>query len=521
MLSNYIFRNASEALPVLMNDLLYRGDEVGSRAGRVKELMHVGITLTDAIDRELLVEGRKANIAAQIAETVWVLNGRNDVAWLSHYLPRAADFSDDGFTWRAGYGPRLRGWPRRSGHAVEPVDQLRHVFQLLKANPLDRRAVATLYDPQIDHAPGKDIPCNNWLSFSSRLGELDLHVAIRSNDVMWGWSGINAFEWSTLLEVMAGLLGIKPGALHFSTTSFHLYDRHWAKAEELAKATRHTALFPSPRFDAATLPSRDFDGFDQMLTSWLQVEEMIRHGDDVDDVVNLFPEPMLRSWLRVIQWWWSGDERYLTPLKGTRLHAATVLAIQPKRDPGPATTGVEIALDPATDRTFVAPTPFLTEVMALHVDKERAYGGSWKRRGEMLGIMANIARKVDRLGQNGAGDTATDTAIDLMVYLAKYRTWLSEQGWPINGVVYDSDKAISGNQLLMKIEEEWTPVRLSDVDTDQIEASLTENFEELEQLVMAQSRGRGDLVDQMLHDAYQLARALWTKDDDYRGADLD
>jgi hypothetical protein len=49
--------------------------------------------------------------------------------------------------------------------------------------------------------------CYTQLQFQSRLGALHLSVTVRSNDVMWGWSGIIAFVWSTIQEVVEHLLG--------------------------------------------------------------------------------------------------------------------------------------------------------------------------------------------------------------------------------------------------------------------------------------------------------------------------
>lgn len=329
---NFIFTDVNEALPRLLTSLLHAGDEVGSRDGRTMELTHVGITLEQPWKRELLLPERKASIAAQVAETMWVLAGRSDVGWLSNYLPRAAQFSDDGQVWRAGYGPRLRSWwnlPPGTRVAVDqPVDQLAYVYNTLKASPSSRQAVASIWDPVVDTQPGKDIPCNDWLSFSSRLGKLDLHVAVRSNDAMWGWSGINTFEWSALLEVMAGLLGLGVGKLHFSVTSFHLYERHWAKASRIKHAVVVDPLYldPSPKFgdvdDLATL--------DLIIKEWFRVEDNIRNDvgpwrEDVD----FFPEPMLQSWLRVIAWWWTGDLEHLLPVKNTRLWEAARMSVQP------------------------------------------------------------------------------------------------------------------------------------------------------------------------------------------------
>lgn len=78
-------------------------------------------------------------------------------------------------------------------------------------------------------------------------------------------------------------------------------------------------------------------------------------------------------------------------------------------------------------------TAFVASVQALHAQKDGAYGTSWKRRGEVLGILANVARKVDRLerllvvGTGSVGDeTVADTAIDLFVYCLKYQAYLAD-----------------------------------------------------------------------------------------------
>lgn len=72
-------------------------------------------------------------------------------------------------------------------------------------------------------------------------------------------------------------------------------------------------------------------------------------------------------------------------------------------------------------------------IRALHARKDRAYGGAWKRRGERISIVPNIARKVDRLsafaadGSEMADESILDTAVDLNVYCLKYLLFLAEQ----------------------------------------------------------------------------------------------
>lgn len=76
---------------------------------------------------------------------------------------------------------------------------------------------------------------------------------------------------------------------------------------------------------------------------------------------------------------------------------------------------------------------FGNAVRRLHLAKDAAYRNSWKKRGEVMSIMANISRKVDRLENAATGAPPTsdesilDTAVDLLVYTLKYQTYLADQ----------------------------------------------------------------------------------------------
>lgn len=70
--------------------------------------------------------------------------------------------------------------------------------------------------------------------------------------------------------------------------------------------------------------------------------------------------------------------------------------------------------------------------MALHRTKDAVYRDAWKKRGEVLSILANIARKVDRLeyvvdcAPSTRDESVLDTAVDLLVYCLKYQTFLAD-----------------------------------------------------------------------------------------------
>lgn len=499
---NWIGETVDNTLPVLLKTLLEDGEDTGSRNGRTMELTHVGITLTEPWKREITLTHRKANIAAQIAETAWVLAGRDDVEFLSHYLPRARDFSDDGVTWRGAYGKRLRSW---EGH----FDQIDHVVELLRADPLSRRAVISIYDPVMDGKPGKDIPCNDFITFSSRLGYLDVHVTIRSNDAMWGWSGINAFEWSVLQEIVAGLLGIKIGKLHFSQTSFHLYEQHFDRACKIGEDRGYPRALTSPGF---SIPAGStVADFDDLLRTWFDIERRIRNRIPLlEDEVNNFPEPMLRSWLRVLQWWWSkGSTTFIDELQDTRLAYACMVGVQPK------------AAEPIARPEPVIPgtrSDFVKHVTKTHDEKHAAYGNSWMKRGEFLSILGNIARKVDRIGGSETTDeTSADTAMDLFVYLSKYRIWLFD---PFSSELENTSDT---NSSMEKVDRNAKLAKAHDVPW--LTAELKKKFEVLWKAAEeGNTTLKHDLVETMVLNSHALARFLWDEEQGahaYRGADVD
>ncbi|MEU7060477.1 thymidylate synthase [Streptomyces sp. NPDC046197] len=266
-------RNINEALLDVLTTIDRDGSAVPSRGGEQKEILGALVTIDRPSERVLTVPQRNNNVFAQIAETLWVLAGRNDLEFLGRYLPRAADFSDDGSTWRAAYGPRLRAW------GLQRVDQLAAIRARLSEDPLTKRAVATIFDPAADHVDSLDVPCNNWLHFLQRDGELHLSVAVRANDAIWGFSGINVFEWSVLHEIMARTFGWTVGRMSWYVGTLHVYERHYATAQKLV---RHHGMHSMYEYGISPLPIEcGLDTLDAVLDAVLEVETAARSGATV------------------------------------------------------------------------------------------------------------------------------------------------------------------------------------------------------------------------------------------------
>lgn len=292
-----VYRDVQQAFVAELQTVVESGEVVDVRGERTRELRARLIEISDVRARHVILPYRSNNVFASIAESMWVIAGRNDLEFLSAYLKRASDFSDDGVTWRAGYGPRLRNW--------NGTDQLAEIVRILREDPPSRRAVVSIYDPDRDFVASRDIPCNNWLHFLIRNGQLDLHVAARSTDIWWGFSGINAFEWTLLLEVMARWLKRSPGRLIFFTSSLHLYERHFDRAS-LVLASQHEQAASSgdreqPQFDT------DWEDAPAAWDEWMRLEAGLRSGHELAQLNCTLTDPLLLVYIRMMDLYWAAQ----------------------------------------------------------------------------------------------------------------------------------------------------------------------------------------------------------------------
>jgi thymidylate synthase len=405
------FRNAEHALIVLAREVM-AGPFVEVRGSNTRELIHQTVTLARPLERTIVVPARHNNVFAAIAETMWVIAGRSDIDFVTHYVPRAPSFSDDGLTWRGGYGPRLRDW--------NGIDQLAEVIRLLRRDPSTRQAVLAIFDPDRDYVDSRDIPCTNWMHFMIRDGVLHLEVAVRSNDLFWGFSGINTFEWSVLHEMVAHWTETVVGSVTFYISSLHLYERHFDRATDVAACLPRATRAPGARFGTA------FDGLATELDALFTIETQLRLGN-LDADLDMVADPLLRDFAAMLRAYGTAAAHGTDAGVNALAEVASADLVEAGRDYFAWAMGA-----PALERTAgidleAAVRQYMTH---LHRGKDAAYGDSWKRRGEQIGIMANLARKYDRLANDNpyelGGEGLLDTVTDLAVYAIKYQAYLRD-----------------------------------------------------------------------------------------------
>ncbi len=260
------------------------GVPVDTRNGKAMRILGpVATVYAHPTERMLLDVRRDANPFFHIFEGVWMLAGRNDVKWISQFNSNIGQYSDDGKTLRGAYGSRWRN------HWEE--DQLEWVIDHLRFNPSSRRAVVQMFDPDMDHGEGRDIPCNTGIFFEIVEGRLNMTVTNRSNDLVWGCYGANAVHMSMLQEFIANALGVSVGVYTQISNNFHIYEGHFPLLDVPAEPRPYTTDMAEAHVPLASAKTWQDDL--REFESWIEhPNSELSRSPFVQDVLN----PMLTAW---------------------------------------------------------------------------------------------------------------------------------------------------------------------------------------------------------------------------------
>lgn len=247
------------------------------------------LTYVNPMERVLFNEKRNANPFFHLMESLWMMNGANDLEFVRFFVKRMEQFSDDGQTLNGAYGKRWRTYYKH--------DQLHAVIKLLKEKPDTRRAVVAMWDGSRDAMNwswSKDVPCNTHVYFAlNPEGDLDMTVCNRSNDLIWGACGANAVHMSVLQEYVACGVGVPVGTYYQMTNNLHIYLETFGDNLDQLKLD----FAPDDRYD--TLPT--YSTFNTPLPAWeADLGRFMKHplaSPSYDDpFFNGVAAPMFASW---------------------------------------------------------------------------------------------------------------------------------------------------------------------------------------------------------------------------------
>lgn len=230
--------------------LIKIGYESDSRNGRVLRFAEpITTTYTKPWNRVGMVYGRDANQVFHHMESLWMLAGRDDVGFLDMFNSQIKQYSDDGGSFNAPYGWRIR---KEFGH-----DQLKGVIATLSTDIESRQAVIQIWRSTDLIKETKDKACNMILVCAVVFGKLQMTVYNRSNDLIYGGvTGTNPVHFSYIQEYIAEQLHLPMGHLIFISNNAHVYldlYPHWERMDWGRYST-----FPAYKLEVGSLEEIEY-----------------------------------------------------------------------------------------------------------------------------------------------------------------------------------------------------------------------------------------------------------------------
>src|SRR6185295_4571683 len=128
--------NEGDRVPAV-RDPLSIGSQFGERPRATQETIATTFQIRNPRDRLILSDSRPFRFDFAIAQTIWALSGKNELAPLTFYHHRGSEFSDDGHTLQSAIGNRIF-------HSNDG-DQLRAAVNKIVNDRATRRAMIQIY----------------------------------------------------------------------------------------------------------------------------------------------------------------------------------------------------------------------------------------------------------------------------------------------------------------------------------------------------------------------------------------
>ncbi len=260
--------NIEEEYLGLLSGVLYGGNNKSDRTGTGTKSVFGRMIRHDMSLGFPLLTTKKIYWKNALAEILWIINGRTDIAYLHNH---GVKYWDPDYK-RSGrkdgtLGPVYGAQWRNFGG----VDQLAAVVRELKTNPTSRRLMLSSWNP----ADLDDMvlpPCHHGFQLYSDGTHLDLLLSQRSADLFLGLP-YDIAMYGFLLEMIAKGSLLKPRHLTISLGDCHIYNNHFEQVKEqlsrkpknLSNVSLHMGIFfgtrelPDPTSNRLVTP--EFDDF--------------------------------------------------------------------------------------------------------------------------------------------------------------------------------------------------------------------------------------------------------------------
>lgn len=234
----------------LLRDILRNGTRETNQRTRHETAASFGLNFSTDIEKDgfPLLTLRKIPLKLFIAEQIWFISGaRKPEIFLRDFTKIWDDFTNPGDVVTVAYGYR---WRRHFGR-----DQLANLVALLQKDPSSRQGVVVTWDPASDGLGGAakgNVPCPYTFVVNILGNRLHLMNIVRSNDMILGFPH-DVAGFALLQAILAQKLGVRPGIYSHTIANAHVYDTHYAAAEEMLHRQ------PSASKIRVELPAKSYD----------------------------------------------------------------------------------------------------------------------------------------------------------------------------------------------------------------------------------------------------------------------
>lgn len=312
----YEFESINSFLVGMAKLLLNEGTSRMTRGQECVELAQpIIIKLNNPCARLITIDERNWNYTLPFAEALWIASGRNDMDFIGSYLKKMHEFSDDNVSMRAAYGPRLRYYSGESNdynnniiqksskkipNNIFEIDQFTFIEKIFEKDPFTRQAVISIVDPAKDYLDcnynlksTKDFPCTNNIQFLRRNNFLDMVVHMRSNDLYWGASAVNIFNFTFMQEYFSRILGLQIGKYYHIVNNLHYYKTFQKEIEKISQVTTW-----DDQYYIYKSAFEDLKDFDLKVAKLERFENDLRHG--ITKRLISFEDEFFDDWVKVL-----------------------------------------------------------------------------------------------------------------------------------------------------------------------------------------------------------------------------
>ena len=238
----------------LLDRILTTGTDKSDRTGTGTRSVFGHQMRFDLAEGFPLVTTKKVHVRSVVVELLWFLRGSTNVRWLQERGVSIWDeWADVDGELGPVYGHQWRSWPTPDGGHI---DQIQQVLTSLRTNPDSRRHIVSAWNVA-EVGEMALPPCHTMFQFYVADGKLSCQLYQRSADVFLGVP-FNIASYALLTQMVAQVVGLRPGEFVHTLGDAHLYSNHLEQAR--LQLTREPRPLPTLQLDPTIT---ELDAFDQ------------------------------------------------------------------------------------------------------------------------------------------------------------------------------------------------------------------------------------------------------------------